>query len=96
MNVINRRHCRPLRRQQQGAATLLITVIIVLLVNILTYTMTRTTALENRMTAAEVRSKQAFHAAQAGLDFVFQQIVNNDLPVLTATCGVVPVDAQPN
>jgi hypothetical protein len=83
-----------MRRQQQGAATLLITVIIVLLVNILTYTMTRTTALENRMTAAEVRSKQAFHAAQAGLDFVFQQIVNNDLPVLTATCGIVPVDVD--
>jgi Tfp pilus assembly protein PilX len=84
-----------MRRQQQGAATLLITVIIVLLVNILTYTMTRTTALENRMTAAEIRSKQAFHAAQAGLDFVFQQIVNNDLDELTNidNCVPIPVDA---
>lgn len=90
-------HChirRSMRRQQQGAATLLITVIIVLLVNILTYTMTRTTALENRMTAAEVRSKQAFHAAQAGLDFVFQQIVNNDLDVLTLPINCEPIDVD--
>lgn len=94
MNSPRRNYIQPLRRRQAGAATLLITVIIVLLVNIITYTMTRTTTLENRMTAAEVRSKQAFHAAQAGLDFVFQQIVNNNLPLLAATCDVVPVDVD--
>jgi hypothetical protein len=94
MNTHRRNYSQPTRRRQGGAATLLITVIIVLLVNIITYTMTRTTALENRMTAAEVRSKQAFHAAQAGLDFVFQQIVNNDLDVLATTCGIVPVDVD--
>lgn len=84
-----------LRRKQGGAATLLITVIIVLLVNIITYTMTRTTALENRMTASEIRSKQAFHAAQAGLDAAFEMIVNNDLANLS-DCSIrfVDVDAD--
>lgn len=94
MTMKQRNPAYGMRGRQGGAATLLITVIIVLLVNIITYTMTRTTALENRMTAQDVRSKQAFHAAQAGLDFVFQQIVNNDLGVLTTTCGVVPVDVD--
>jgi hypothetical protein len=91
----NSRPGRPtIRSRQRGAATQLITVIIVLLVNILTYMMTRTTALENRMTAAELRSKQAFHAAQAGLDFALQNIISESLDTLNTTCGIESVDAS--
>ncbi|NHA15873.1 PilX N-terminal domain-containing pilus assembly protein [Thioalkalivibrio sp. XN279] len=94
MNANSRPGCPSIRNRQRGAATLLITVIIVLLVNILTYMMTRTTTLENRMTAAELRSKQAFHAAQAGLDFALQNIISESLDTLNTTCGIEPVDAS--
>jgi hypothetical protein len=80
-------------RRQSGAATLLVTVIIVLLISLLTFTMTRTTVVENRMTASELSSKQAFHAAQAGLDFALQKILTNELVELNDSCGVMLVDA---
>ena len=94
MNAKLQAKCATTRYRQKGVATLLVTVIIVLLVNILTYMMTRTTALENRMTAAELRSKQAFHAAPAGLDFALQNIISESLGTLNSTCGIVPVDAS--
>jgi hypothetical protein len=80
--------------RQRGAATLLVTLVIVLMVAIVSYMMSQTTTLENRMTSAELRSKQAFHSAQAGLDFALQQIMNGSLEVLNTTCGVVPVDVD--
>jgi hypothetical protein len=94
MNAKSRSSCTTTRHRQKGVATLLVTVIIVLLVNILTYMMTRTTAVENRMTAAELRSKQAFHAAQAGLDFALENIITESLDTLNTSCGIVPVDAN--
>jgi Tfp pilus assembly protein PilX len=94
MNTVNNNQERPLSlHRQKGAATLLVTVIIVLLISLLTYTMTRTTVLENRMTASELSSKQAFHAAQAGLDYALQQIILNDLATLNASCAEMLVDA---
>jgi Tfp pilus assembly protein PilX len=78
--------------RQRGAATLFVTVIVVLLIALVTITMTRTTVLENRMTDSDLTSKQAFHAAQAGLDFALQQIIENELDVLNASCGTILVD----
>ncbi|MFU8832863.1 MAG: PilX N-terminal domain-containing pilus assembly protein [Wenzhouxiangella sp.] len=93
MNTLRLAHLPAGRRRQQGATTLLITVIIVLLISLLTFTMTRTTVLENRMTASELSSKQAFHAAQAGLDFALQKIITNELDELNGACSETAVDA---
>ncbi|HRQ59407.1 MAG TPA: hypothetical protein PLN31_18490 [Azoarcus taiwanensis] len=81
-----------LRGRQGGAVSLFITVIIVLAIGLLTYTMTNTTTVENRMTSSDLRSKQAFHAAQAGLDFALQQFVNGDVETLNASCAEIPVN----
>jgi hypothetical protein len=62
------------RSGQHGAATLLVILVIVFAMALLTYTMTRTTVLENRITASDLRAKEAFHAAQAGLDFALQEL----------------------
>jgi len=83
---------RPSR--QRGVFSLFITVVIVVAIALLTYTMTNTTVVENRMTSGEIRSKQAFHAAQAGLDFALQHFIDGDLAALNATCEEEPVDAD--
>lgn len=85
---------RATRASQQGMATLFVTVIVVLLVTLLTYTMATTNVVENRMSDSDLKSKQAFHAAQAGLDFALQKIMTNELDDLTdpVACGIMLVD----
>jgi hypothetical protein len=78
--------------RQRGAATLFVVVIVLLLVTLITYTMTNTTVVEGRMTNSDVKSRQAFHAAQAGLDFALQKILTNDLGELQTACGETVVD----
>jgi Tfp pilus assembly protein PilX len=92
--ILSKRNSSSLRslRKQEGAATLIITVIIVLVIVLLTYTMTTTAVVENRMTSSDLKSKQAFHAAQAGLDFTLQKIIQNELEELNDTCDPTLVD----
>lgn len=56
------------RQQQRGLGTLLVAVVLLLLVIVLLNTVSRTTLLEQRMSANQVRAKQAHEAAQAGID----------------------------
>lgn len=79
--------------RQRGAATLFVVVIVLLLVTLITYTMTNTTVMEGRTTTSDVKSRQAFHAAQAGLDFALQNILTNTLEELEDACGEMQVDA---
>lgn len=92
MNVkILAQHSHDLHRQR-GAATLFVVVVVLLLVTLITYTMTNTTMVEGRMTTSDVKSRQAFHAAQAGLDFALQNILMNTLEDLETACGETVVD----
>lgn len=59
---------RLLARSQRGVSTLLISVILFLLASVLIITVSRTTLMEQRMSANEIRTRQAFEAAQAGID----------------------------
>ena len=59
---------RLLGRSQRGLATLLVSVILFLLASVLLITVSRTTLMEQRMSANEIRTRQAFEAAQAGID----------------------------
>jgi len=54
--------------RQRGATTLLITVLILFLATLLIIAVSRTTVTEQRLSANEMRSRQAFEAAQAGFD----------------------------
>jgi hypothetical protein len=56
------------RQRQTGATSLLISVLIMFLAATLIIGVSRTTTLEQRMSGNELRSRQAFTAAQAGLD----------------------------
>ena len=58
---------RPSRRQQ-GAATIFITIVLLLAVGLIALYANRGAILEQRLAANEVRAKQAFAAANAGLD----------------------------
>lgn len=58
---------KPVQRQN-GAASLLISVLIMFLAATLIIGVSRTTTLEQRMSGNELRARQAFTAAQAGLD----------------------------
>lgn len=53
---------------QLGAATLLISVIILFLATILIITVSKSAIMEQMMSANEIRQRQAFEAAQAGMD----------------------------
>ena len=56
------------RRRQAGLGTLLVAVVLLLLVMVLIATVSRTMVVEQRMSANQVRAKQAHEAAQAGID----------------------------
>ncbi|WP_279635123.1 pilus assembly PilX family protein [Cupriavidus lacunae] len=53
---------------QQGAATLIMTVILLLAVGLMVLYTNRAAIMEQRLSANEIRTKQAFAAASAGLD----------------------------
>ncbi|WP_006786800.1 PilX N-terminal domain-containing pilus assembly protein [Thiorhodospira sibirica] len=59
---------RPLPHRQRGAIALFMTVIILLAVTLTVIFTARTASMEQRMSANEVRAKQAANAAQAGLE----------------------------
>lgn len=68
---------------QKGATTLLISILILFLAAVLVIGVSRTTIMEQRISGNEIRARQAFEAAQSGLDHA--------LDYLTATVsGVVP------
>lgn len=94
--------CRiPSRSGQRGIATLLTAVVILLITTVLIIAVSRTTVMEQRMNANEVRARQAFEAAQAGIDEAIVYLTtgtvagadkNNDniadtLPVVTLPTG---------
>ena len=59
--------------RQQGAATIFITIVLLLAVGLIALYANRGAILEQRLAANEVRAKQAFAAAQAGLDAALAQ-----------------------
>jgi hypothetical protein len=91
MREYNLRQPRSLLKQR-GMFSLFITLIIIVAIGLLTYTMSNTTTVENRLTGSELRSKQAFHAAQAGLDYALQLFMDNNIAELNASCGEMIVD----
>ena len=62
---------------QRGATTLLITVLILFLASLLVIAVSRTTTMEQRLSANEMRSRQAFEAAQAGFDHALTELVES-------------------
>ncbi|MCE0758776.1 PilX N-terminal domain-containing pilus assembly protein [Marinobacter sp. G11] len=63
MNKLNRNALR----SQRGAATLLITVTILVLITLVSFYTSRSVLMEQRITNADARSKEAFQAAEAGI-----------------------------
>lgn len=55
--------------KQKGAVTLLTSVVILMLATILVIAVSRTTIMEQRISSNEIRARQAFEAAEAGLNF---------------------------
>ncbi|KON79981.1 PilX N-terminal domain-containing pilus assembly protein [Azoarcus sp. PA01] len=62
------------RAQQYGAATLLVSMVLLIAATLLVLYASNTVVGEQRMSANEVRSKQAFEAAAAGIELTIQQI----------------------
>ncbi|QTQ30506.1 pilus assembly PilX family protein [Aromatoleum bremense] len=62
------------RAQQHGAATLLVSMVLLIAATLLVLYASNTVVGEQRMSANEVRSKQAFEAAEAGIELTIQQI----------------------
>ena len=56
-------------QQQQGAATLVVAVVLLVIVLGISFFTAETVIMEKKITANEYRAKQAFHAAQAGIDY---------------------------
>jgi Tfp pilus assembly protein PilX len=63
---------RPLRREfQQGVATLFMTLVLLLIAGLVLLYTSRGAIMEQRLSANEIRAKQAFASANAGLDHAF-------------------------
>jgi len=69
------------RRRQRGATSLLISVLIMFLAAVLIIGVSRTTTLEQRMSGNELRARQAFAAAQAGLEHAVDHLTSNPLGI---------------
>lgn len=63
-----------LRRREDGAATLLVSMILLIAATLLVLYASNTVVGEQRMSANEVRSKQAFQAAEAGIELSIEHI----------------------
>ncbi|WP_026301138.1 MULTISPECIES: hypothetical protein [unclassified Thioalkalivibrio] len=74
-----------LRRRQEGIATLLITVVILVAVTLTLVFTAQTAALEQRMSANEVRMKQTSSAAQGGLEKAMAHMQSSSTPTLIAS-----------
>lgn len=61
--------------RQRGIGTLLVAVVLLLLVMVLIATVSRTMVVEQRMSANQVRAKQAHEAAQAGIDAAMTYLI---------------------
>ena len=69
------------RRRERGATSLLISVLIMFLAAVLIIGVSRTTTLEQRMSGNELRARQAFEAAQAGLDHALDYLASDPLGI---------------
>lgn len=57
------------RKSQKGAATLVTALVVLVVVLAISFYTSETVVIEKKVVANEYRAKQAFHAAQAGLDY---------------------------
>ena len=73
-------------RRQQGAATIFITIVLLLAVGLIALYANRGAIMEQRLAANEIRAKQAFAAANAGLDAALAQwrAVTPNIPTTNA------------
>jgi hypothetical protein len=69
------------KRRQLGATSLLISVLIMFLAAVLIIGVSRTTTMEQRMSGNELRARQAFEAAQAGLDHAVDYLTSDPLGI---------------
>jgi Tfp pilus assembly protein PilX len=67
------KNCSDFNRSQCGVATLTITVIVLVIVTLMVAYATKVGVLDQRMAGNEVRYKEAFALAEAGLDFATQK-----------------------
>lgn len=89
------RNTASMARTQQGAATIFITIVLLLAVALIALYTNRGAIMEQRLSANEIRAKQAFAAANAGLEqaLAFWRNGGNPLAPVTVT---PPVDVTLN
>ena len=73
--------------KQSGAVTLLTSVIILMLATILIISVSRTTIMEQRISSNEIRSRKAFEAAEAGLNFGIAYVTQTTQGGVTVPSG---------
>ena len=72
------RRLNGIHTRQDGAATLLVSMVLLIAATLLVLYASNTVVGEQRMSANEVRSKQAFEAAQAGIDLSVEHVNAGD------------------
>jgi Tfp pilus assembly protein PilX len=82
----------PAPRRQHGAATLFITLVLLVVAGLVLLYTNRGAVTEQRLSANEIRGKQAFAAATAGLDHAFAYMSVNGIDQITPA-GPDPITA---
>jgi hypothetical protein len=70
---------RPFPRRQQGVAALFMTFILLLVAGLVLLYTSRGAVMEQRLSANEIRTKQAFAAANSGIDHALAYMVNGGI-----------------
>ncbi len=76
-----------LPRRQQGVGALMVAVVLLISATLVVLYTSRSTILEQKISANEVRARQAFAAAQAGVDHLFAKAQVDGVAKCTAGCN---------
>lgn len=80
------------RKNQQGVASLMVALMVLISLTLLTFMAAKVSVTEHKISANEYRSKQAFEAAQAGIEYGIRALQNNTTTIIVDADGNNVID----
>lgn len=85
-----RLNSKPGAYRQRGALTLFTAVLVLFLMTLMLFYASRVSLFETRISGNEVRQKQAFHGAEAAIEWAVMYVLNNSARILSSRVDEFP------
>ena len=96
VQTLRRLASKKIAKTQRGLATIFMTVILMLAVGLIALYTNRAAIMEQRLSANEIRTKQSFAAASAGLNHALSYMRKGGIDKISNTTLVAPPDGIPD